>query len=485
MTVLVGDSNFTGYTGPGPVATDGGYLASAPFIAVSNGQVTTLNCWITPGTATTFVMGLYDGTLQRLVYSGPVTPGAAGLVRFPIAPTPVIALQAYQLLLISNTGTFQFGVDSTLSGNTKKAAGANVAYPTPVLNLTGVTATAFAAPAFYADGDSQALTIETSGTSGQTVLNTATVIARAFNRCRLRAAVISDEIVQKAQDELFLFLSDLSNGPAPLWAIDTVLLPFTQGLSGVTMPAGTIDQKNVNYRFMNPLQSSAATTYAPTSQTQVNTVGITWGAPAVPIYIQMSLDGTTWTTLVATSPNASIGQTTLYDLDGSAPALYYRVIAQPVPAGLTFTATNVAFYGNLYEVPMAAFSRDEWSQLSPRTFPGSPRQYWFERLQPVPIIHFWPVPQLMDQQQACAVVWRTRQIMDVGTLNQRIEAPQRWMLAIVDGLAEALARVCPEVDPAQLPILQAYAANSRRRALGEERENAPMKIIPQIYKYTR
>lgn len=483
MTLLCGDPSFTGYSGIGPADTDGAYLSAAPFIAVSNGLVTSLNCWLTPGTANAFVMGLYDGVLQQLVYSAPVTVSSAGLTSFPIAPTPIRAYRAYQIILIAGPGTYQFGIDGSLLTRAFRASSST--YPAPPVQLSGPSPSVYGAPAFYADGDAQALPQLTSGTSGLTLFDTATLLQAAFNRCRIRSAVISDQMVSDAKRELYLFLSQLANGPTPLWAIDTQLLPFTAGLSGVQMPAGTVDVKNVNYRFMNPLQSSGTTTYSPSTATQVNTVAVTWNGPAVPLQIQMSQTGSAWTTLVTATPNASPGQTTFYDLDGAVAAPFWQVIPQAVPPGTTLQASNVAFYSTLFEVPMEPYSRDEWSQLPNRAFPGTPRQFWFERVEPSPVIHFWPAPQTQDQMQACAVVWRHRHIMDVGTLAERIECPQRWLPAIVDGLAEVLGRITPEVDLKLLPSLQGYAAASLKNARGEERENATTKIVPGIACYTR
>lgn len=484
MTLLVGNQHFTGYTPIGPTSIDGGYCPIVPFIAPTGGQATSLYAWIAPGTATTFVMGLYDGVNQRLIYSAPVVVSTAGLIQFPIPPVPIVALRAYQLLLISNAGTFQFGVDATLPTNTLAITNANANFPQAPLALSTVVPSIFQSPAFYVDGDAQALTISPSGTVGQTLFDTATLISRAFNRCRLRSAVISDEMVSNAKEELFLLLSHLANGPTPLWAIDLLLLPFTQGLSGFTMPIGTVDVKQVNYRTLNPLQVSASPSYNPTTATAIDTVAITWSGPAVPIQVQMNVNGT-WITIESTEVNASAGQTTFFNLDGGIPAASWQVIANPVPTGNVLEVSSVGFYITLSEVQMASFSRDDWANTSRISFPGTPRQYWFERVVPAPVIHFWPTPQINDQTNACAVVYRHRQIMDVGDLTDLLEVPQRWYLAIVDLLAEAIGRSFPDVDPSILPVLQTYALKSLKEAREEEREAAPMRIQPQIARYTR
>lgn len=220
MTILCGDPNFTGYSVVGPTSTDGGYTAAVPFVASTTGLATSLNCWIIPGPSNAFVMGLYDGTGQQLVYSPPVTVSAVGPVQFPIAGTRIEKGMAYVLLLTCLSGTFQFGIDNAVATQADISPQSNANWPIPLYQLNGGKPSIYGAPAFWVDGDSQARSIFSSGTTGQTVIDTATVIQRAFNRCKIRQNVISDEMIQIARDELFMFLtSDLANRGIQLFAV--------------------------------------------------------------------------------------------------------------------------------------------------------------------------------------------------------------------------------------------------------------------------
>ena len=100
-------------------------------------------------------------------------------------------------------------------------------------------------------------------------------------------------------------------------------------------------------------------------------------------------------------------------------------------------------------------------------------------------MRLWPTPGINEQNNACLVIWRHRQIMDVQDLSQRINIPNRWLSAIVDGLASRLAYTIQEVNPAMIPILEAKADKSLNLARSEEREKAPMRILPQIGRYTQ
>jgi hypothetical protein len=83
------------------------------------------------------------------------------------------------------------------------------------------------------------------------------------------------------------------------------------------------------------------------------------------------------------------------------------------------------------------------------------------------------------------VLWRQRYIMDVGTMTQEVEIPQRWYEAIVALLATRLALEVLEVDPQLVPTLNALADKALMIAQMEERDNSPMMIQPNIGPYTR
>jgi hypothetical protein len=424
-------------------------------------------------------MALYDAVGNRLAYTLPVAVTAAGLVSCPLVTMyPLIGGRTYQIGVVTNLASFTFGVDSSATGFTYKTAGT---YPTPPATLGGQTATTYGSPVFYADGFTTYNTIGTSGTVSITQWRTGDCIQRAVNRCRIHSGRLTDEILDKAHKELYMLLSSIPNrGDGPLWSRDWVLVPMTQGLVGTPMPAGTIDVLKANYRTMNPLQSSTVASYSPSSATQCTTVGITWSGPAVPILITQTA-GSTTTTLVTATPDATTGQTTLFDLDGSYPANLYTVSTQ---SGSTLPASQVSFYATLSEIPMYPMSDDEYSWLPNISFPGSPRQYWLDR-QLSPVMKLWPAPQLLDQTQACLRIRRKRNIMDVGNLTQIVEVPQHWYEAITDALAVRIAKVVPEVDITILPSLQQDAIISMNAAVGENRERGAMKIIPNIVAYTR
>jgi hypothetical protein len=325
-----------------------------------------------------------------------------------------------------------------------------------------------------------------SNTVSQTNFNTRRVIDNAIRRCKLTAQQITAEHIDIANDQLYLFLSDLANQGAPLWCIEKQIYPLYDGVGDITMTDGTVDILNSNFRTLQRVEgtnvdTSTARTVSFTTDIFVANVGILWSAAAVPIVLERSDDGIIWVEIQSETPTASAGEWTWYDLDSSVAARYFRVRATSGTLGFS----EIYLANTPTEIPLARMNRDDYTNLPNKAFQNNrPLQYWFDRQVNNPIMHMWPVPNAAAT--VCQiVVWRQRYIMDVGTMTQDVEVPQRWLEAIVSGLAAKMALELVEVDVNLIPILDQKAAISLNIAQMEERDNSPMMIAPNISPYTR
>jgi hypothetical protein len=325
-----------------------------------------------------------------------------------------------------------------------------------------------------------------SNTVSQTNFNTRRVIDNAIRRCKLTAQQITAEHIDIANDQLYLFLSDLANQGAPLWCIEKQIYPLYDGVGDITMTDGTVDILNSNFRWLQEvsginIDTSTSRTVNFTTDIFVANVGIYWTAAAVPIALERSDDNVTWVTIQTETPTASAGQWTWFDLDSSVAARYFRVRATSGTLGFS----QIYLANTPTEIPLARMNRDDYTNLPNKAFQSNrPLQFWFDRQVNNPIMHMWPVPNLAAT--VCQiVVWRQRYIMDVGTMTQDVEVPQRWLEAIVAGLAAKMALELTEVDVNLIPILDQKAAISLNIAQMEERDNSPMMIAPNISPYTR
>lgn len=325
-----------------------------------------------------------------------------------------------------------------------------------------------------------------SNTVSQTVFTTRRVIENAARRCKLTAEQLSAESVDIAKDQLFLFLSDLANQGAPLWCIEKQIYPLYDGVGTIALDVGTVDLLNSNLRYLQPVSgtdydTSTTHTVDYVSETVVSTMGIFWTAASVPVAFEWSPDNIVWETIQTETPAAVAGQWTWYDMETVVSARYFRVRA--LSGTLSF---DQVFMGNTpTEIPLARMNRDDYTNLPNKVFQSNrPLQYWLDRVIPRPVMYLWPIPNAQAETSQI-VVWRQRHIMDVGTLTQELEVPQRWLEAVVAGLAAKLALELPDVSPEMIPILDAKADKALAIAQAEERDNSPIMWAPNISMYTR
>lgn len=324
-----------------------------------------------------------------------------------------------------------------------------------------------------------------SGAVGTTVFNIDKVLRSAVRRCKLPAAQITSEQWSIAQDQLFLFCNELTNMGVPLWCIERQLYPLYLGAGALTMDIGTVDVLNSNFRTTSEVtgtdtDSSTVHKVEFESATSVSTVGVFWAGASVPIALERSDDDITWETIQTETVTASAGEVSWFDLESMVPSLYFRVRA--LSGVLSFD--RIYLGNNISRIPLARLNRDDFSTLpNPAFLSDRVLQFWFDRQTPRPIMRLWPLPS--DGALTCQIeVWRHRQIMNVGTLTQELEFPQRWYETVVSGLARKLARELIEVDPKVIPQLDADAANSMRISQAEERDNSVTRWQPNIQMYT-
>jgi hypothetical protein len=323
-----------------------------------------------------------------------------------------------------------------------------------------------------------------SGSISTTTFNALKVVDHAFRRCRIPAQAITGEMQGYALDSLYLLLSELANIKTPSWCIEKLVLPFYENQPVVTLPKGTVEVLNANYRVIQPVTGSAvytgtAYTVSFTTQTVVDTVGIKWSAAAVPFNLQVSTNGSTWVTVASSVATASAGEITWTDVSGALAYPYFRI-----NSSLALSYTSVTLGNMPQEIPFGVLNRDTYVAQSNKVFPGRPNSYWFQRDLPTPVMNLWPAP-FVGAEQAQLVVWRHRHIMDTENLRQDVEVPQRWLEAIVSGLAAKVAAETTSADINLIPMLEQKYAMAKQSAFDGDNDGSPTFIQPSIGVYTR
>jgi len=349
----------------------------------------------------------------------------------------------------------------------------------------------------------------TSGTVATTVFQTRKVIDHAFRRCGLVPQQIAQEEIDTALDLLFLEMSALGNRGIPLWTIERILLPIYFRTARVPTPAGTIDVFDVNLRTNQRLGglNSASEGNADfafdanidTACTQVTPGGFIQmqltSANTVPIYgilpnvtgtwditMQLSDDGVTFTDIF-TRPALSVvnGEWQWFDVEGVTNHTFWRLQAN----GTTVLDVRELVFQNLpQEIPFYQLNRTDYSNLPNKTRTGRPTQFWFDKTRQQPEMVIWPNPDV-EFTFSQITGFLHRQVQDVGTMQQELEFPQRWYLAIMLQLAKHLVREIKEANKDLIPVIDKDAAWELKRAWDGEGDGSDAYFRVNIRPYTR
>ena len=332
-----------------------------------------------------------------------------------------------------------------------------------------------------------------SGNVGVKTFNALKVVDHAFRRCRLPAQAITSEMQEYALDSLTFMLDELANIRTPAWCIEQQILPLYENNQIVTLPKGTIDVLNLNLNILQELSGTVTATNTSylvnfTTPTIVNFIGIKWSATAIPVTFQTSSDNIAWVAVgtstsqdLSTNAAAVAGNITWTQINGALAKQYFRII--PTDGISTISYTTITLGNMPQAIPLGILSRDNYVNQSNLVFAGRPSSFYYQRDIPQPVVNLWPAPNAASEKYQL-VLWRHRQIMDTDNLQQQIEIPNRWLEAIINGLA---ARVCAETvsaDVSLIPTLEAKAAMSVQRAWDGDNDGSPIQINPGIGVYT-
>jgi hypothetical protein len=168
------------------------------------------------------------------------------------------------------------------------------------------------------------------------------------------------------------------------------------------------------------------------------------------------------------------------DIDPGQSVGYYRIRAYN---STTLALRELYFGNNSREIQMSRLNRDDYTNLPNKNFTANqPFQFWFDRTIPQPTVYLWPTPSDPFVQMT---VWYQRQIMDVGSLTDELEVPQRWYEAVVMMLAHRMALELPQVAMDRVGYLEKMAEKYLFEAEQEERDKSPIYFAPNISVYTR
>jgi hypothetical protein len=104
-------------------------------------------------------------------------------------------------------------------------------------------------------------------------------------------------------------------------------------------------------------------------------------------------------------------------------------------------------------------------------------------VQNLPCVNLWPTPNAPGDQYTF-IYWRMRRMQDAGTGVNSQDIPFRLLPCLVAGLSSHLSMKLPGVDPTRIQMLKADYEEQWMMASSEDRETAPLRIVPRNLFYS-
>ncbi len=333
------------------------------------------------------------------------------------------------------------------------------------------------------------------------------LIEDAFQRCGIKANDVSGYELDSVLRSVNLVLSNWANKGINLWTTNLGVSLLISGQPSYQLPQGTIDvldMTTVNLRRVlggTPTASAgtAANAFDGNLTTSCNAGVNGWiqyeYLAATPIYyvgivsavtanytinVEYSYDGDTWITATEIPPQQYLaGVVSFVSILAPIACKYYRIIETTDLVALNVAQLYFDIESNARV--LSSYSRSEWIQQPNKLMQSIVSSYYVDR-QVFPYIKLWPVPGSAYFGSGNAIVYNyTYYVTDVTYLYQRINIPQRFMMALVKDLAADIAeKFAPQIADQK----KMYASAVMVESIKEDIEKVPIRIAPDPQGYT-
>lgn len=133
------------------------------------------------------------------------------------------------------------------------------------------------------------------------------------------------------------------------------------------------------------------------------------------------------------------------------------------------------------DLSISRISVSTYASIPNKLSQGRPIQLYIDRAQANPTVTVWPVPDQGTEASPYYLIkyWRMRRIEDAGSGVQTPDINFRFLPALVAGLACYIAQKVPELAQ-RVPMLQAEYDRQYDLAAQEDREKAPLRLVPRM-----
>lgn len=353
-----------------------------------------------------------------------------------------------------------------------------------------------------------------SGTVGATIYRASDLLDSISRRCGVSPATLTPDGLDTITGTMWRLLAEWSNRGINLWRLYHALYPLYNAQQLYVMQQGDIDIMRAVWRKPSRLSAASVTSSADgtvgnltdgdltTAFTQNGANGnivFDWGSGVIQavglvginslparsynLLFERSADGVTFTSVLA--PGAVTYPANgwqWYEIEPpGTPVRYFRIRES---GGATISFNEVSISSSWTDIDISRWNLDQWTTNPNKRMPGTPRQYYMERLL-TPQINVWPVPNAMEILNLMCL-WTHRHIEDVGVLSNTLNIPQRWYQPFVDMCAFLVLPELPGADLKRYEMLKDIAMGiTLPDAEKEERDKSPIQFNLGNRAYTR
>lgn len=306
-------------------------------------------------------------------------------------------------------------------------------------------------------------------TTGTSVFNLDVndLIEEAFERCGAELRTGYD--FRTARRSLNLLTIEWANKGINLWTIEQGQISLTTGQAIYPLPLDTIDLMDSTIRQNNGTTNQIDITISRISEPTYMTIPnkLTQGRPIQVWINRQSGQSSTSTVTVASTVSATDTTITVSNASNLATSGFIQIGSETIS------------YPNVSGNQLINCARGQ-NGTTATTHAVSD----VLTIQNLPSINIWPTPNAPGDQYTF-VYYRLRRIQDAGTGVYVQDIPFRFIPAMVAGLAYYLSMKLVGVDPNRSMTLKADYNEQFDLAAQEDREKAPLRIVPRNMSYTR
>ena len=302
-------------------------------------------------------------------------------------------------------------------------------------------------------------------TSGATVFNLDlnNIFEEAFERCGKELRTGYE--FRTARRSLNLLTIEWANRGINLWTIEQGAIPLVTGQAIYPVPVDTIQLLDTVIRQNNATTNQIDINISNISEPTYSSIPnkLTQGRPIQYWFNRQTGDTNPSTITLSGNISATDTTITLSNVSNLAAAGFIKI------GNETISYPNVDITNN----QLLNCARGQNYTTASSHVSGAAIS-----IQNLPCVNLWPTPNAPGDQYTL-IYWRMRRMQDAGTGVTNQDIPFRLLPCLVAGLAAHLSMKLPGVDPTRIQMLKIDYEEQWLIASSEDRETAPLRIVPR------